>query len=44
MDSALLGFVGVIAGSVTTGGMQCALAYLGRRNDSLAAARLVYGR
>jgi hypothetical protein len=43
MDTAIIGFLGVIAGAATTGGVQSILAYTGRRNDSLASARLVYG-
>jgi hypothetical protein len=44
MDSALFaGLIGVIAGSLTTGGLQYAADWRTRRSDSLVAARLVYG-
>jgi hypothetical protein len=43
MDSALFGFVGVIAGAVTTGVVQSTAEWRKRRNDSIAAARVVYG-
>jgi hypothetical protein len=43
VDSTLIGFIGVIAGAVTTGGVQAVLAYIGRRNTSLAASRMIYG-
>jgi hypothetical protein len=43
MDSALFGFIGVVAGSLTTGGLGYATEWRTRRNDSLAAGRLVYG-
>jgi hypothetical protein len=43
MDSALFGFIGVIAGSATTGSLQYAAEFRARRNDSLVASRLVYG-
>jgi hypothetical protein len=41
MSSALVGFIGVIAGAVTTGGVQATVGWLGRRSDAVAAARLV---
>jgi hypothetical protein len=43
VDTALAGFIGVIAGALTTGGVQTWITSRQRRNDSLAAARLVYG-
>jgi hypothetical protein len=43
MEAALTGFIGVIAGAVTTGGVQFWISAQQRRNDALAAARLVYG-
>jgi hypothetical protein len=43
MDTALIGFVGVIAGAATTGGLQYAAEWRTRRIDSVVAARLVYG-
>jgi hypothetical protein len=43
MSTAVIGFVGVIAGALTTGGIQFVGEWLRRRNDSVAAARLVYG-
>jgi hypothetical protein len=43
VDTAVIGFVGVIAGAATTGAVQFAGESLSRRNDSQAAARLLYG-
>ncbi len=43
MDSGLIGFIGVIAGALTTGGAQLIVEERKRRNDALSAARLVYG-
>jgi hypothetical protein len=43
MDPAIIGFLGVVAGVLTTGGVQSFIQWRGRSNDSLAAARLVYG-
>jgi hypothetical protein len=43
MDSAFIGFIGVVAGAATTGGLGYAVEWRTRRNDSLVAARLVYG-
>lgn len=43
MDTAVVGFLGVIAGSMTTGGVQHVVESNRRRNDSLMAGRLVYG-
>jgi hypothetical protein len=43
MSSAVAGFLGVIAGALTTGGVQYIAGWMDRRNDSLTAARLIYG-
>jgi hypothetical protein len=43
VDAALTGFIGVAAGALTTGVVQTWIGSRQRRNDSLAAARLVYG-
>jgi hypothetical protein len=42
MDSALIGVVGVIAGSLATGGVQLLLAWRTRHTDAIASARVVY--
>ena len=39
---ALVGFVGVIAGALVSGGVQAALAYNARRLESRTAARMLY--
>ena len=43
MDSGLIGFIGVIAGALTTGGVQLIVEHQNRRNDALSAGRLVWG-
>jgi hypothetical protein len=43
MDSTLTGFVGVVAGALTTGGVQVVINARQRRNDALAAARITWG-
>lgn len=43
MGVALIGFIGVIAGAVATTGTELLVNSRKRRNDSLAAARLVWG-
>lgn len=42
MNNALAGLVGVVAGAITTGGIQIWLASRQRRNDALASARLAW--
>jgi len=42
VNSAIVGFLGVIAGGLVTGGVQGVNAFLGRRLAGRAAARLVY--
>jgi hypothetical protein len=42
MDTAIIGFLGVIAGAVVTGGVQAVTAHLDRRRGSRSAARLLY--
>jgi hypothetical protein len=42
MSTALVGFLGVVAGALTTGGAQAWLAANQRRNDALVAARVVW--
>ena len=42
MSNALVALVGVIAGAITTGGIQLWLASNQRRNDALAAARIAW--
>jgi hypothetical protein len=43
MDTALIGFVGVIAGALVTGGVQGVLAWNGRLLEARASAKLIYG-
>jgi hypothetical protein len=43
MSAALIGLIGVIAGAVATTGTELLVNSRKRRNDSLAAARLVWG-
>jgi hypothetical protein len=41
MGTALVGFIGVIAGAITTGGVSALLAFLSRRRGVLLAARVL---
>jgi hypothetical protein len=43
MDTTLAGFIGVVAGALTTGGVQTAVEWRRRRSDALAATRIVAG-
>lgn len=42
METAIIGFLGVIAGGVVTGGVQAVTGYFDRRLSSRSAARLLY--
>jgi hypothetical protein len=42
MSTAVIGFLGVIAGAIVTGGIQLVVAWLDRRRASRTAARLLY--
>lgn len=43
MDQAVVALLGALGGSIATGGAQIIVGWTGRRNDSLAAARLMFG-